>query len=82
MKSFIKNVLINTKCKNLNTLDYHLECDDGSIISIVGNVQDEKATFTITRTVNGHQCSSIPVMEMPLTDEYIERIVHFAIDNL
>lgn len=42
MKSFIKNVLINTKCKNLNALDYHLECNDGSIISVVGNVQDEK----------------------------------------
>ena len=83
MRNFIKNCLVNTRTKNLKTLDYHYETDDGDTITVKGIVKNDNATFTISRTkANGHKCSSIPVQEMPLTDNCISQIVELAVENL
>jgi len=83
MRNFIKNCLVNTRNKNMKTFDYQYECDDGDIISVKGNVENEVANFEIARTkANGHRCSSVPVQEMPLTDEWIGKIVDIAIEAL
>ncbi len=83
MRNFIKNALVNTRNKNMKTFDYQYEHDNGDIITINGNVKNGNATFTISRTkANGHNCSNIPVFEMPLTDTCINQIVELAVENL
>ena len=83
MKDFIRNGLINTRNKNMKNFNYQYKCDDGDIISMVGNVKKGIANFEITRTkANGHRCSSVPVSQMPLTDETINKVVEIAVENL
>lgn len=83
MRNFIKNALVNTRNKNMKTFDYQYECDDGDIISVKGIVENNNATFTISRTkADGHRCSSVPVQEMPLTDTCISQIVEIAVEAL
>ena len=83
MRSFIKNALVNTRNKNMKTFDYQYENDNGDTITVKGSVENNNATFTISRTKDdGHNCSSIPVVEIPLTDECISQIVELAVENL
>lgn len=83
MRNFIKNGLINTRNKNMKTFDYQYELDNGDIISMIGNVKNEMADFEIIRTkANGHRCSSVPVFQMPLTDELINKIAEIAVESL
>ncbi len=83
MRSFIKNALVNIRNKNIKTFDYQYKCDDGDIISVKGNVENEVANFEITRIkANGHRCSSVPVQGMPLTDECISKIVEISVEAL
>lgn len=83
MRNFIKNGLVNTRNKNMKTFDYQYETDDGDIITMKGNVKNGIADFEIIRTkVNGHRCSSVPVFQMPLTDELINNITEIAVESL
>ncbi len=83
MRNFIKNCLVNTRNKNIKTFDYQYENDNGDTITVKGIVENNNATFTISRTkANGHNCSNIPVVEMPLTDNCISQIVELAVENL
>lgn len=83
MKNFIKNGLANTRNKNMKTFDYQYKSDNGDIISMKGSVKNGMADFEIIRTkANGHRCSSIPVFQMPLTDELINNIAGIAVENL
>lgn len=83
MRNFIKNGLVNARNKNMKAFDYKYESTNGDIISMKGNIKNGNADFTITRTkVNGHQCSSIPVYGMPLTDKCIIEISELAVENL
>ena len=67
----------------MKTFDYQYECDGKDIISVKGSVENNNATFTISRTkANGHNCSNISVVEMPLTDNCISQIVELAVENL
>ncbi len=83
MRDFIKNGLVNTRNKNMKIFDYQYESDNGDIISMKGNVKNGMADFEIIRTkANGHRCSSVPVFQMPLTDELINNIAEIAVENL
>lgn len=83
MRNFIKNGLVNTRNKNIKTFDYQYESDNGDIISMIGNVKNGMADFEIIRTkANGHRCSSVPVFQMPLTDELINNIADIAVESL
>ena len=83
MRNFIKNGLVDTRAKNMKTFDYQNSCDDGDIITMKGSVKNGNTDFTIARTKSdGHICSSIPVYQMPLTDNCINEIAEFAVENL
>lgn len=83
MRNFIKNGLVNTRNKNMKTFDYQYETDNGDIIFMKGNVKNGMADFEIIRTkANGHRCSSVPVFQMPLTDELINNIAEIAVESL
>lgn len=83
MRNFIKNALVNTRNKNMKTFDYQYEDDNGDSITLKGIVENNNATFTISRTkTNGHNCNDIPITKMPLTDDCIIQIVKFAVENL
>lgn len=83
MRNFIKNGLVNTRNKNMKTFDYQYESDNGDIISMKGNVKNGMADFEIIRTkANGHRCSSVPIFQMPLTDELINNIAEIAVESL
>lgn len=83
MRNFIKNSLVNTRNKNMKTFNYQYKTDKGDIISLKGSVKNGNADFKIIRTkANGHRCSSVPVFQMPLTDELINQIVEIAVENL
>lgn len=83
MGNFIKNGLVNARNKNMKTFDYHRECNDGDVVSMKGTVENDAADLEITRTkANGHRCSSVLVQGMPLTDEWISKIVEIAAESL
>ena len=83
MRNFIKNCLVNTRNKSMKTFDYKYEKDNGDTITVKGVVKNSNANFIISRTkTDGHNCSNIPVVEMPLTDNCINQIVELAVENL
>ena len=83
MKDFIRNELVNIRNKNIKTFDCQYVSDNGNTISMIGNVKNGMADFEITRTkANGHKCSGIPVFQMPLSDELINKSAEIAVKNL
>lgn len=83
MRNFIKNTLVNTRNNNMKTFDAQYKRNDGDIISMKGNVENDITNFEITRTkANGHRCSSVPVLGMPLTDDCISQIAEIAVEAL
>lgn len=83
MKDFIEKSLSNARKRKLKNFYYQYKSANDDIISMIGNVTDKMANFEITRTkADGHRCSSVPVFQMPLTDELINQIAGIAVESL
>ena len=53
-----------------------------NVITMEGTIKDGIANLKISRTWNGRSCSSIPVIDMPLTEKSIHNLADFAAENL
>lgn len=83
MRNFIREHLRNVRDRRLRLFDYKYVCADGDVIELKGSADNGIATFRIERTkANGHNCSAVPVYDMPLVDGCIEQVVELAVEAL
>lgn len=83
MRNFIKKSLEEVRDNNLEVIDFQCKRENGDTIALSGKVKKKLATFVVSRTKeNGHNCSNIPVKEMPLTDDCIKMIAELVVENL
>ena len=83
MRNFITKSLRDVKKENKKHFEYALTRENGDTISCKGDVTNGLADFVIDRIkVNGHHCSSVPVVGMPLTEEAINTITEIAVESL
>ncbi len=82
MKDFIINAL--KKAKDTGEINgTYVSTDEFGTVTTKGTVMNNLADFELKRTKpNGHQCSSMPVMGMPLTDDNIIYIADRAAESL
>lgn len=81
LREFVKNSLIKARSGNETEFFYQYESNNGLFI-LKGTVKNGIADFEITRTVDGHRCSRVPVFQMPLTDDLIADIAEIAVESL
>jgi len=82
MREFITKTL--KKARITGKMDETYVATDGfGTVTLKGTVTNGLADFELKRTKpNGHQCSGMPVMGMPLTDNNIVDIADRAVESL
>lgn len=90
MREFIKKSLtdaLREGVKGKREYCYQYKRDDNDTISIEGTITKKEGVyfsdFRVERMkANGHRCSAVPVLGMPLTQKTISEITELAVESL